>query len=349
MVLLGGGLLERAEQTGEHALQVRRELRLAVAERRRGAVLDGEHPLDGVGGVRVHDGLAVGEQREQRREDEIVRLSRQLVAKHGDKLDRVGDEHRVGGRGRLELGEHRRAEEVAQVDEGVGLRRAELRRLRLDREGDHQVDGGAFGLPVGRRRRRLAEQLADVRGEEVGDLRLVVAAERAHEVARDAAARVGVRPLDVATDVLERIVLEELLVLSEQLHVGSDDLLADVLQHLGRGEEPVVDGGGDGGEELDRSGHEVVLVRRQPRLHQKRPDLCEHSLEVWLEGLLLLGHEQREALDDLRLQRAHRRRLGRLVVGDGEGGVLILEKRHEERHPFGEMVLKVLGQLLGAE
>ena len=58
-----------------------------------------------------------------------------------------------------------------------------------------------------------------------------------------------------------RVRVRLVLVRLQQLHVGRDDLAAHVVEHLGRREEVVVDGGGDRGEEADRSGHEQVLGR----------------------------------------------------------------------------------------
>ena len=65
-------------------------------------------------------------------------------------------------------------------------------------------------------------------------LLLVVAAEAAYQVARAAATGVAVGALDVAPNILEGILLEELLVGLQQLHVGRDDLAADVVEHLVR-------------------------------------------------------------------------------------------------------------------
>ena len=58
----------------------------------------------------------------------------------------------------------------------------------------------------------LLEQRVDVSSEEVRHLRLVVAAQPAHELARDAPARVCVGALDVSPDVIERVLVERLLI-----------------------------------------------------------------------------------------------------------------------------------------
>lgn len=52
-------------------------------------------------------------------------------------------------------------------------------------------------------------------------------------------------------------------------------------------------------------------------------DLGEARLQEWLEFLLILGHVEREALDDLGVQNAHRPRLGLVVIHSQQGiGVL---------------------------
>ena len=59
----------------------------------------------------------------------------------------------------------------------------------------------------------------------------------------------------------------------QQLDVGRDDLATDVVKHLGRREEVVVYGGGDGRQEAHGGRHEQVLVRVEPGRHQHVPHL----------------------------------------------------------------------------
>eukprot|EP00964_Phaeocystis_antarctica_P080214 scaffold50085_cov36-Phaeocystis_antarctica.AAC.1 len=131
--------------------------------------------------------------RDERRHHPLVHLARQLHAEGGDELDRVGDQDGVRRRRRLQLGQHVALAEVGEVDEAVGLRRAQPRGRPLERERDDKVDGRVLRLPVGGGVGGvLCEQRRDVAREEVGHLLLVVAAEAAHQVARAAAARVAV-------------------------------------------------------------------------------------------------------------------------------------------------------------
>ena len=57
------------------------------------------------------------------------------------------------------------------------------------------------------------------------------------------------------------------LVRLEQLHIGRDDVTADVLQHLRLRKELVVHGGGDGRQKANGRGDEQVVVRSDARAH----------------------------------------------------------------------------------
>eukprot|EP00962_Isochrysis_galbana_P009124 scaffold2541_cov122-Isochrysis_galbana.AAC.5 len=187
-VLLGAPQLQQPEELRQQRLEQRAQRPRAEPafpqHAGRGAgrreLADGQHALDGRGGVGVHHQVRRVEQRDQHRQHGVVDATRQLGAEDGDELDR--------------LRRHVLGVEVEKVDQRVGLCGAQLGGAALESERDDQVECHVLGLPVAARVGRvLVEQGPDVGREELRHLSLVVAAQAPHLRDRRRVKRGGVK------------------------------------------------------------------------------------------------------------------------------------------------------------
>ena len=242
-------------------------------------------------------------------------------------------------------------EEIGDADEVVRLGGALDDALGFDHEGDDEVHRGVFRLPaVARVRRVLTQQSGDVSADglrhHLGEFR----GEALDQLARSPPAGVAVAPLDVPSNVLHVVGLEELLVVLPELQVGYDDGFANLSKGIAPREELVVDAVGNRGQEPDAGSHQVVLVGLQPCFRQQRPDVLHERLEEPLELLLVLLDVQVDVVADGGFHLVNRASLlPVLVVHRGQRGVVVAQELVKLAHPRVHVVLENLRELLAVQ
>ena len=182
-----------------------------------------------------------------------------------------------------------------------------------------------------------------------GGLHLELPAHGPEELLADLPPTFGVAALHVAEDVVVRVVLELLLIGVADHDVGDDDLGDDVAEGVGIVEQILVHELADeGGEEADGGGGQGVVLGLVGEAHEEVPNQAGELGKEGEEGLLVLVGVQVEVLHDGGLQYVDGAGLV-LLVGVGQGGILVLQVAGELLHPLGHVILEEFRQVLPVE
>mmetsp|Transcript_14828 Transcript_14828/g.58167 ORF Transcript_14828/g.58167 Transcript_14828/m.58167 type:complete len:474 (+) Transcript_14828:1114-2535(+) len=268
----------------------------------------------------------------------LLRL--QLVAEGGDELKCVSlDDGMVVGVG-SELGQDGVGEEVHDGNEGVGLSGAEVGVSSRGREGDDEVDGHVLLAPVGLRVGGvLLEEVGDVATKVGRHCLVIVLAQAPHQVAGAAPPRQRVVALDVAPDVLVRVLLEVHLVVLGEDAVGDDDLFTDPLQRVRVGDHCVEDACADDVQVVQAVANQRVETRAGVLLSQDVPDVLDEHSREGLDLDLVLLREQRNVLADVALHLVNESRASVVVIAVEE---LVLVPVGEELVELGSPLVEVV-------
>ena len=182
-----------------------------------------------------------------------------------------------------------------------------------------------------------------------GGLDLELPAHGPEELLADLPPTFGIAALHVAEDVVVGVVLELLLIGIADHDVGDDDLGDDVAEGVGIVEQILVHELADeGGEEADGGGGQGVVLGLVGEAHEEVPNQPGEFGKEGEEGLLVFVGVQVEVLHDGGLQYVDGAGLV-LLVGVGQGGILVLQVAGELLHPFGHVILEEFRQVLPVE
>ena len=215
-----------------------------------------------------------------------------------------------------------------------------------------------LGAPVarhagGRGGARLRQQAFDEPSNQGPHLRREPVGQRAHELGRRAAARVGVGGLRVGANVIHMVEVERVFIAIPPGQGGQDDGLHDLGQggaSVG-GEEGGMDATRDSGQETGRSSRQRVARRRRAHRHQHAPHVAREVGEVGREFFFVHFNEKVDVVADGRAQRVQR---GHAAVARRRrrGRALQRQRVPQGGHPAIQGALKVFceaGRVEGVE